>query len=130
MKTMMIALAAGAGMLATAGAVAQQNKVEIPALKNLSQTETRRCVPFDRVTDIRSERGAFLFREGRNRVFVNEPTQGCEYGMRANDIVVTRTITGQYCSGDVVRMRARSGGQMSGACALGEFKVYERAAAN
>lgn len=131
MKTLSIAGAGCAALLLAAGAVAQSggDARPIPALKNLSETETKRCVPFHRVTDIRPEAGVLLFREGRGRVYVNVPTRGCEYGIRANDIVATRTLSGEYCEGDAVRMRRRTGGQLSGACSLGAFKVFEAPAA-
>ena len=45
---------------------------------------------------------------------------------KRDDILVTRSFTGQLCRGDIVRTVDRFNGFPSGACTFGEFIPYSR----
>ena len=94
------------------------------ALAGLSPGKPQRCINSNRVTQTRGFRGSILFVEGDNRKYLSQVGSGCN-GLARGDVLVTRPITpGQYCDGDFVQTRAQTGGQMTGACALGAFTPY------
>lgn len=47
-------------------------------------------------------------------------------GLRRDDILITESTTGRLCRGDFARTASRTGGMMTGACALGQFVPYRR----
>lgn len=59
------------------------------------------------------------------RLYRNQTTGGC-FGLKRDDIIVTRSIGSQLCRGDIVRTVDRTSGFPSGACAFGDFVPYTR----
>jgi hypothetical protein len=67
-----------------------------------------------------------LYSSGR-RYWMNQPSEGCfASGRNSDDIIVTKSISGRLCAGDMVHTVSRSGGFPSGACTLGEFVPYTK----
>lgn len=66
-----------------------------------------------------------VYRETGARLYVTRTSGGC-FGLRRDDILVTRSSSGQLCRGDIVRTIDRSGGFPSGACSFGDFTTYVR----
>lgn len=64
-----------------------------------------------------------LYRDGAT--YYRTETTGCS-GLRRDDIVVTKSINGELCRGDIVRTIDRSAGMLSGVCSFGEFVPYKR----
>ena len=58
--------------------------------------------------------------------YVSETQGGCEtIGQRGrNDILVTRTTTGQLCAGDIAQTVDRVSGFFTGSCSFGPFVPY------
>ncbi|URW74695.1 hypothetical protein M9980_08905 [Sphingomonas donggukensis] len=65
-----------------------------------------------------------VYRDGR-RLYVNKTTGGC-FGLRRDDIVVTRSFSGQFCRGDIVRTVDRTNSFPSGTCSFGDFVPYTK----
>jgi hypothetical protein len=95
------------------------------ALKGLSPGAAQRCLSRDRVTELRGFEGEILYVGGRNRVWRNHTVGHCN-GLARGDIIVTNTIGRDYCSGDIVQTRERTGGALTGSCSLGEFVPYTK----
>lgn len=86
---------------------------------------TSSCVPRFEVQQTKLYDGAILFERSRNHVYRSDVGPGC--GRSQDDILVFKSVNGSsYCSGDIVQLRARSGGFFSGACSLGEFTELKR----
>lgn len=129
----MIRLALPLLLLATAasGGATEQRRPQsdeakiAKALKGLTPGKPQRCVRSDRVNETRGFEGEILFVEGRNKVWRNKTRGSCS-GLKHDDIPVFKTFGRQYCSGDLVHTRSRTGGMMTGSCSLGEFVPYTK----
>ena len=95
------------------------------ALEGMQPGETRRCIDKVRVNRVDSAAGKFLFVQGRNKVAVTDAT-GCPGAARGDLLVFETTVSGSYCSGDIVHTRSRTGGMLTGTCALRDFTEYTR----
>jgi hypothetical protein len=96
-------------------------------LDGLTAGKPVNCVSMRDVTQVKGYGNTLLYIQGRNRVWRNETNGGCEGIARRDDIMVTRTVSAQYCRGDMIETRDRSGGQFTGACSLGDFTPYTKA---
>lgn len=65
-----------------------------------------------------------LYQQGTRTYYRNDTSPGCRIGR--DDILVTRTPTGQLCRGDIVTLLDRNTRMANGACALGDFVPYLR----
>jgi len=87
-----------------------------------------KCLPSYRTNDMTIiDDDTILFREGRNLVYRNDPPGGCSPMGNAGYTLVTRTITGQMCRGDIVRVVDLTSKITAGSCSLGEFIPYRAA---
>jgi len=68
-----------------------------------------------------------LYRESGRRMYLNQTSGGC-FGLKRDDIVVTRSYSGQLCRGDIVRTIDRTSRFPSGTCSFGDFVPYTRPA--
>lgn len=66
-----------------------------------------------------------LYVAGRNLVYRNDTTGGCENASRG-DSLVTRQFSGRACSGDIVTTVDQVTRTFTGSCALREFVPYTR----
>ncbi len=83
-----------------------------------------RCLPTFRSNDmVPIDENVILFRDGRT-VYVNHPLGSC-YGLgRFNNTLVTRTLGGNLCRGDLATVVDLTTGVHAGSCALGDFVPY------
>lgn len=87
-----------------------------------------KCLPSHRTRDMTIiDDNTILFRDGRNRVYRNDPPGGCSPMGGAGYTLVTRSITGEMCRGDFVQVVDLTSRITAGACSLGEFIPYETA---
>jgi hypothetical protein len=87
-----------------------------------------KCLPSFRTRDMNIvDDNTILFRDGRNRVYRNDPPGGCSPMGGAGYTLVTRSITGQMCSGDFVQVVDLRSRMTAGACSLGDFIPYQTA---
>ena len=73
------------------------------------------------------DKTAIVYRAG-STLWVNRPRGGAE-SLDDDDIMVTKTISSQLCSIDVVQLQDRTSHMYSGFVSLGEFVPYRRAKA-
>ena len=66
-----------------------------------------------------------LYYGASSRKYLTTTTGGC-FGLRRNEIIVTRSVGGQLCAGDIVTTVEPSSGTQGGTCSLGEFVPYSR----
>jgi len=95
------------------------------ALAGLVPGKPVHCLPHYRTTETRTFENTILYVAGRNKLWRNDPSGGC-MGLKHDDILVTRSTTSEYCSGDIVETHSRTGGFITGSCALGDFVPYTR----
>lgn len=96
------------------------------ALEGFEPTgRTTSCVPRFEVRQTKLYDSAILFERSRDHVYRSDVGSGCSNSR--DDILVFKSVNGSsYCSGDIVQLRARSGGFFSGTCSLGEFTELKR----
>lgn len=104
--------------------LSQQAKLE-RALKGLTPGTPQRCIRRDMVSELRGFEGEILYVAGRDKVWRNKTVGSCS-GLARGDIIVTNSISRDYCAGDLVQTRMPQGGAFSGSCSLGEFIPYTK----
>jgi hypothetical protein len=88
-----------------------------------------KCLPSFRTNDMTIiDDNTILFREGRRRVYRNDPPGGCSPMGRGGYALVTHSLAGEMCRGDIVRVVDLSSQMMTGSCSLGDFVPYQAAA--
>lgn len=109
----------------TARYQAREDKIAADLEKRLANYEPGRpqsCIrPYQ--ADMTIYGDTLIYRQGST--LYRTETTGCS-GLRRDDIVVTKSINGELCRGDIVRTIDRSVGMLSGVCSFGEFTPYKR----
>ena len=83
------------------------------------------CLPTYRQRDmVIIDDNTIAFREGRNRVYVNHLNGGCNNLGYAHHTLVTHTITGQLCRGDIAQVVDLPNRITIGSCVIGDFVPY------
>ncbi|UYY59990.1 hypothetical protein [Sphingomonas sp. S2-65] len=132
----MIRLAVPAALMLTAlstGAATEQRRPDASmarikrTLAGLTPGAPQRCLRRDKVSELRTARNVIVYVAGRDRAWRNDVVgEGCT-GLGRDDIVVSESLVrGDYCAGDLIRTRARTGGMLTGSCSLGPFVPYTR----
>lgn len=85
------------------------------------------CISMRDVQQVKGYGKTLLYIQGRNKVWRTETNGGCEGIGRRDDLMVTRTVSAQYCRGDMIETRDRTGGFMTGVCSVGDFTPYTKA---
>lgn len=87
------------------------------------------CLPSFRTSDMTIiDDNTILFRDGRKRVYRNDPPGGCSPMGGAGYALLTRSLAGEMCRGDIVRIVDLSSRMTAGSCSLGDFIPYQAAA--
>ena len=86
------------------------------------------CLPSYRSGDMRTiDDNTILFRDGANRVYVNNMQGGCSSLSRGNYTLVTRSFGGSgLCRGDIAHVVDLLNGMQVGSCVFGDFTPYVR----
>ena len=93
-------------------------------LAGFTPTGTNQCIrPVNAQVDIFGD--TLVYSDSASRLHVTNTTGGC-FGLKRDDIIVTRSFSSQFCSGDIVQTVDRTNGFPSGACSFGEFVTYTR----
>lgn len=66
-----------------------------------------------------------LYRANSKLIYRNDTAGGCE-GIGRDDILVTRTPTGQLCRGDIAQTFDRTSRFPTGSCSFGDFIPYRK----
>lgn len=119
-----------AAALATTGSTAQtggKHPAKGPEIElgGLTPGKSISCIEPSNVSYIRGFENTIVYVAGRNKAWRND-TRGTCAGLKHDDIIVTRSLNGHYCAGDIVETRSRNGGMFTGACSLGEFVPYTK----
>lgn len=93
-------------------------------LAGLTPREPVMCINQRDIDSVKTYPGAILYKASPNRIYKSDVPPGCRASF--DDVIVTRTTTAQYCSGDIVRMVDRNTGMLTGSCGLGEFTPYTK----
>ena len=84
------------------------------------------CIDRYQATQTQAYGGTILYRVSRGLVYRNDTGGGCE-NMARGDILVTRSISGRLCRGDIGRTISPVSRAPTGSCALGSFVSYRKA---
>lgn len=97
-------------------------------LKGKVAGEPRNCISnIPHVDTIRISDDTLLYRESGRLVYVNTLRSPCPGLRRDSDIIVTESLGGQLCRGDIIRLVDRISGIQGPICSLGEFVPYRKA---
>ncbi len=87
------------------------------------------CLPSTRTGDMTIvDDNTILFRDGRSRLYRNDPRGGCSPMGRGGYTLVTRSTTGEMCRGDIVQVVDLTSRTFAGSCSLGDFIPYQASA--
>ena len=96
------------------------------ALKGLTPGRPQSCIDQVRIRDVRKFPGTILYIYSRDEIYRNDVGGGCQ-GLRYGDPIVSRTPSGQLCSGDILRTFSPGTPNIpSGSCSLGSFVPYTK----
>lgn len=96
-------------------------------LKGKVAGEPRNCISNSRSMDsIRISDDTLLYRESSRLVYVNTLRSPCPGLRRDDDILVTQSLSGQLCRGDIIKLVDRISGMPGPMCSLGEFVPYRK----
>ncbi|MEO6217172.1 MAG: hypothetical protein ABIO86_14170 [Sphingomonas sp.] len=96
------------------------------ALKGLVPDKPMECLT-DRTqaSQLEAYGPTILYRVSKNLVYRNDTGGGCEH-IASGDILVTQSISGRLCRGDIGRTVSPSPHFQTGSCSLGSFVPYRR----
>ena len=96
------------------------------ALAGLVPGEPQRCLSqFRRNEQEIIDRGTILYRNGRDRVYRNDPLGGCG-SLDSSRTLVISSFNGEYCRGDIIRVLNQTSGSIVGSCSFSDFVPYTR----
>ena len=130
-STILILLAAAASACAAYSGVSEPRtaQAEMTLQKSLMGKVAGapvHCLQSLRTHDMRIiDDNTILFRDGRRRVYRNDPLGGCRPMGRGGYALVTRSPTGQMCRGDIVQVVDLTNKAVAGSCSLGDFVPYQ-----
>lgn len=98
-------------------------------LRGLVPQRPTQCIGQYQTRQVRAYGPTIVYAVSPRLKYVSQTQGGCEGVGRAsrNDILVTRTTTGQLCSGDIAQTVDRTSGFFTGSCSFGEFVAYRPA---
>ncbi|HEX8486604.1 hypothetical protein [Sphingomonas sp.] len=117
--------AAEQGRIDARDAVAQ-TKLDA-ALAGLVPGKPTMCLPLTGRQQYQTEGygPTILYKVSRGLIYRNDTNGGCA-GIARGDILVTRQVTGQACSGDIATTIDNTSRFQTGSCALGQFVPYRQ----
>ena len=122
---MVIALSGCAGTPAPQSSDAADTTTRPTALAGLEAAGTVTRVDPAQVTRITGTRRMILLHQSRDHVYAADVAADCPVD-RYDPLIVIESRTSQYCTGDFVKLRARTGGQLLGTCSLGAITEYRK----
>ncbi len=96
-------------------------------LAGLTPGKTQSCMPGyqSRSASLKAYGPKLVYSVSPTLKYVNDTGGGCE-NVASGDILVTKSPTGELCSGDIGRTVQPGSSIPSGSCALGNFTVYRK----
>ena len=84
------------------------------------------CIDLHRVRSSRIiDDTAIVYEAAGGTLYVNRPDSGAS-ALNRHDVLVTRTFTNRLCDVDVVELKERGAGMMTGLVFLGKFVPYTK----
>ena len=103
-----------------------RNEAQIDkALAGLTPGKAQDCIDPRLAQSTETYGNTILYKNGRNLIYRNDTSGGC-FGLSRDDIIVTKSYTGQLCHGDIVRTVDRGSHMQSGSCTFGSFVPYRK----
>jgi hypothetical protein len=96
-------------------------------LAGLTAVGTKDCLDRYQTSSLSARGPALVYTVSKGLVYVSQTTGGCE-GVERGDILVTKSITGQLCRGDIATTVQTGSRTLTGSCALGSFTTYRKVA--
>ncbi|WEJ97992.1 MAG: hypothetical protein P0Y59_13595 [Candidatus Sphingomonas phytovorans] len=97
------------------------------ALAGLTPQKPVSCIDNYGSASIKAYGATILYEVGRGLVYRTETGGGCEKVGRG-DVLVTRSISGRLCSGDIAQTYDSTSRFLTGSCSLGAFTPYRKVA--
>ena len=94
-------------------------------LRGLTPQKPVSCMNDARNASIKAYGPTILYKVGRGLIYRNDTTGGCE-NIARGDILVTRTVLGQPCQGDIAHTVDSTSRAMTGSCSFGLFTPYKK----
>lgn len=94
-------------------------------LAGLSPTETRDCLDPYQSSSLKAYGSKLVYRVSSKLAYVNETGGGCE-GVERGDILVTKSISGRLCRGDIATTVQTGSRTLTGSCSLGSFVTWRK----
>ena len=82
------------------------------------------CIQRNRTSEMSIFGDTLVYRDGRT-LYRTQTSGGC-FGLKRDDIVVTKSFGSSICSGDLVRTVDRTNAFPSGSCSFGDFVPYTK----
>lgn len=95
------------------------------ALAGLTPGKPQTCIQPDLAHNSDTYGNTLLYRVSGRLIYRNDTNGGC-FDRGSNDIIVTKSYTGQLCRGDIVRTIDRTSHMPSGSCSFGDFIPYRK----
>ncbi len=131
MKTIALALATTAALLAAGPAIAGKQRMTgeeklAKMLEGRVAGEAERCLPMGAASDLKViDRTALVYGHG-NTLWVNRPSNADS--LDDDDVLVRTSYTAQVCNLDLVKLVDRSSRMQVGTVGLNEFVPYRKVA--
>lgn len=95
------------------------------ALAGLVPGKPQSCIDQTRFLDTQRIGDTILYKYSRNNLYRSDTSGGC-FGLSRGDAIVTKTVTGHICRGDIVQTVDLRDYIPSGSCTFGAFIPYKR----
>ena len=95
------------------------------ALDGLTPGKAMTCIDPRRVNETQRIGDKILYKTSRHELYVTDTGGGC-FGLRNGDAIITKSYSGQFCRGDIVRTVDLPAHIPSGSCAFGDFVPYRK----
>jgi len=95
------------------------------ALAGYTAGKPTTCIEPTRIRETQRVGDKIIYKFSRNEMYVNDTGGGC-FGLRSGDAIITKSYTGQFCRGDIVRTADLTSHMPSGSCTFGDFVPYRK----
>ena len=95
------------------------------ALAGFTPGPAKSCIQPWRIRDTQRIGDTILYKMSSKELYRTDTGGGC-FGLRRGDAIVTKSYTGDFCRGDIVRTVDLPSHIDSGSCAFGDFVPYRK----
>ena len=95
------------------------------ALAGMTPGKPTSCIDQRRITETQRIGDTILYKYSRRELYRADTNGGC-FGLRRGDAIISKTYSGQLCSGDILSTVDLVTHMNSGSCTVREFVPYRR----